>query len=335
VATTAAAVVVLVIAVIIWQFGGVGQAPPPAPAPAPAPASAPAPTAPPIEIPQVPPPVIEIPPPSPLTPLPTPTPSPAPPPMPAPAPPFEVRVVPEEAYYLPGEIVEVKLSLSNVSSEPITVEPYPSEIQVTSTSGRVWYTTSDPGRASAVLIPGHERGLVFTWDQKDQEDNQVPPGWYNITFKDINAIQGDSRYGINPTARILIQYPQGAMEKSLNINQSQEVNDITVTLERVELSSTGMIVYAFSTPPGYNSPQGILPTSRLMVASAEYSVDGNDVKEAGFAGFRFLEDGTRYTWKALDPVPTDAKELTFRIIMRWEDKPEELLGPWEFKVALQ
>jgi len=326
VATVAAAVVVIAVVAAIWQFGGVGQAPPPAPAPVPAPAT-------------VPPPIITIPPeptPTPApTPPPTPTPTPAPAPRPAPPPPFQVSVVPEEAHYLPGEIIEVEMSLSNVSSELITIESYPTEIQVTSTPERVWYVTSDSGRRSAVLTPGREVGLVFTWDQKDKEGKQVPPGWYNITFKDINVIyETDRRTVTNPTARVLIQYPQGTMEKTIELNQSQTVNKITVTLESIELTATGMTVYAFNTPPGYTSPQGILPTSQFMVASGEYSVDGGAIKQAGSAGFRFLEDGIRYTWKNLDPVPADAKELTFRIIMRWEDKPEELLGPWEFKIPL-
>jgi phage gpG-like protein len=114
VATVTAVVVVIAVVAAIWQFGGVEQAPVPALAPV-APAPAPAPT----------------PEPTP-TPTPAPTPSPIPPaPMPAPPPPFERSVVPEEAHYLPGEPVEVKLSLTNVSSETIKLDRCPPEIQVT------------------------------------------------------------------------------------------------------------------------------------------------------------------------------------------------------------
>ena len=52
-------------------------------------------------------------------------------PLPAPPPPFQVSATPEEAHYLPGEPVEVKLSLTNVSSAPITLDLYPPEIRVT------------------------------------------------------------------------------------------------------------------------------------------------------------------------------------------------------------
>jgi len=183
-----------------------------------------------------------------------------------------------------------------------------------------------------VLTPGHELGFVFTWDQIDKEGKQVPPGWYSITFKDIDVIQGDRKYSINPTARILIQYPQGAVEKTIELNQSQTVNEITVTLQRIELTSAGMTVYAFNAPPGYSFPSGQpLPAPSMMFhAEAEYSVDGEIFKLAGSSGIRPLENGMLHIWDNLDPTPVDAKELTFRItkLGDWE-------GPWEFKVLLE
>jgi len=186
------------------------------------------------------------------------------------------------------------------------------------------------------ISPNDTITLEFTWDQKDKEGKQIPPGWYDIIFNDITVMQGSGQsYGLSPRSRVLIQYPQGAMEKSFDLNQSQTINDITVTLERIELTSSGMTVYAFNTPPGHTPPQGILPTSTFLDAFAEYSVDGGVMKQAGSAGLRFLENGTRYTWKNLDPLPADAKELTFRIRMRYYDKPEGLLGPWEFRVPLE
>lgn len=228
----------------------------------------------------------------------------------------------------------------NVSSETIILTPFPLEIQVKPQDGdEILYQTPIASKRSQMLFPGREIRLVFPWDQKDKEGNQIPPGWYRLVLKELTVTQETTtmRHHLDSytVSRFLIQYPQGAMEKSLDLNQSETVNGITVTLERVELTSAGMTVYAFNTPLGYTPPQGILPTSRFMVASAECSVDGGMVKQAGLAGFRFLEDGTRYTWKKLDPVPSDARELTFRIKMRYEDKPEELLGPWEFKIPLE
>jgi len=258
--------------------------------------------------------------------------------MPAPAPPFQRSVVPEEAYYLPGEIVEVKLSFTNVSSEKIKLDRWPPEIQVKPTRQDEIVFSVAAGTQPLEIKPGDTITLDFTWDQKDTEGKQVSPGWYYITFRDINVIyETDRRRGMNPTARVLIQYPQGTMEKTIELNQSRTVNDITVSLESIELTATGMAVYAFGTLPGYRPPPAASP---FMHVFAEYSVDGNAVKQAGSAGMQELEDGTRLIWKRLDPIPSDAQELIFRIstitLGFAPGKPDELVvGPWEFKVPLE
>ncbi len=253
--------------------------------------------------------------------------------MPAPPPPFQMSVVPEEAYYLPGEIVEVKLSFTNVSSETIKLDRWPPEIQVTPRLNydQVLFSVA-AGTQPLEIKPGDTITLDFTWDQKDRVGRQVQPGWYNVIFKDITVRQGDSRYVFNPGARVLIQYPQGVMEKSFDLNQSQTVNGITVTLQRIELTFAGMTVYAFNAPPGYSfSPGQPLPAPSMMFhAEAEYSLDGIAFKKAGSSGIRPLENGMRHSWKHLDPVPKGTKEITF-VITKLSDRE----GPWEFKIPLE
>jgi len=276
------------------------------------------------------------------TPVPAPSPAPAPAsaptPRPAPPPPFQVSVVPEEAHYLPGERVEVKFALTNVSSDPITLDTYPPEIQVKPTrQERVLFSIA-AGTQPLEISPNDTITLEFTWDQKDKGGKQVSPGWYDIIFNDINIMQGSGHsYGLSPRGRVLIQYPQGAMEKTIELNQSRTVNDITVTLESIELTATGMTLNAFGTLPGYRPPPAASP---FMYVFAEYSVDGNAVKQAGSAGMQFLENGTKFIWnRYVDPVPSDAKELVFSIstitLSFAPDKPDELVvGPWVFTVPL-
>jgi len=66
---------------------------------------------------------------------------------------------------------------------------------------------------------------------------------------------------------------------------------------------------------------------------AEYTVDRVTI-QAKYAELLALEDGIRMTWgqgeSYLDPVPSDATELVFRIISfgEWQ-------GPWEFSILLQ
>jgi len=272
-------------------------------------------------------------------PAPMPAPAPAPAPRPSPPPPFQRSVVPEEAYYLPGEIVEVKLSFTNVSSEKIKLDRWPPEIQVKPTRQDEIVFSVATGTQPLEIKPGDTIILDFTWDQKDTEEKQVSPGWYYITFKDITVIyETDRRRSVNPTARVLIQHPQGAMEKTIELDQSQTISDITVTLESIELTATGMTVYAFGTLPGYAPPPAASP---FMHVFAEFSVDGNAVKQAGSAGMQELENGTKFIWdRYIDPVPSDAKELIFRIstitLGFAPGKPDEsVVGPWEFKVPLE
>jgi hypothetical protein len=244
-----------------------------------------------------------------------------------------VNVFPEEAYYLPGEMIEVKLSFTNTSLDSVIFAPYPPEIRVTPRLNHDQVLFSVPAGTQPLEIkPNETISVNFTWDQKDTEGKQVSPGWYNVIFRDITVRQGDSRYGFNPGARILIQYPQGAMERSLDMDQSQTVNGIMVTLQRIEITSAGVKVYAFNVPPGYKFPSGQpLPAPSMMFhAEAEYSVDGEVFKPAGSSGIRPLENGMLHIWDNLDPIPVDAKELTFRItkLGDWE-------GPWEFKISLE
>ena len=122
------------------------------------------------------------------------------------------------------------------------------------------------------------------------------------------------------------------IEKAIEINESRTVNDIAVTLERIELSSSGVMFYATGIPPGYDPPENpsLLPLTQVKPAWAEYRLDGGTVKDAGKSGGVHLKDGIKYTWGSLDPVPNGTKKLTFTVVQlgRWD-------GPWEFKIPLE
>jgi len=132
------------------------------------------------------------------------------------------------------------------------------------------------------------------------------------------------------------------MEKTIGVNESRTVNDITITLERIELTAKGTMVYAFGTLPNY-PPR--LDYSPFVRSSSEYSVDGRAAGTLSHSGMKYLENGTRFIWGGtrpigtLDPIPIDSQNLVFRIntitLSSAPGQPEELIaGPWEFKVAL-
>jgi len=128
--------------------------------------------------------------------------------------------------------------------------------------------------------------------------------------------------------KVLIQYPQGAMVKTVEVNQPQTANGITITLERVELLAEEAKFYASTTTR--LTEEGIHPPLPKMIPIlAQYTVDGS-TKDASYAAERLSAQGTELIWDNLDPVPSDAKELTFSITEfgDWQ-------GPWEFHISLQ
>jgi len=288
--------------------------------------------------PPTPPPTIEAPPLSPLEPIhpPAPVPTPSPAPRPAPPPPFERSVTPEDAHYLPGELIEVRLTITNVSAETITFSPYPPQIRVTPRMDfdRTLFLVAG-GTQPREVSPDETITFDFAWDQKDSQGQQASPGWYAVSFRDMNITQGDRGTMFHSTARVLIQHPQGAVEKTIDLNQEQTVNGITVTLERIELMVDGARFSAFFIPPAYTPPPAGpgLPPAPVVTARAEYSFSGV-TRNAGTAGFSTKDSGMRLVWgigmHKLDPVPSDATELVFTItqLNDWQ-------GPWEFKVPLE
>jgi hypothetical protein len=322
VATAAAAVVILVIAVVIWQFGGLFEvgAPPPSPVPAPAPAPAPVPAPAPAPAP---------------APEPTPTPAPAPTPTPSPAP-GPTRYIEADASlnkdtYLPGEDVVIEFSFKNVTSEPFQIDPFPPLIQISHHSEVL--RSFSPWEATNTLGPDEVVTYILTWDQSDEQEQQVPYGNYYIKLGDIKLGDRTMSLHLSGTRQFLILPAEGVIEKTIEINESRTVDGITITLKRVELTTTGMEVYAFNTPPDYylsERPQPPPPEFMKLHAEAEYSLDGGPVIEAGPSGIGFLEDGMRHSWTHLDPVPKGTKEITFVIT-----KLGDCESRWEFKIPLE
>lgn len=237
-----------------------------------------------------------------------------------------------------GEQTEIDLSITNkaslsrlISWSEVKITKLP-DLQPPSLAVRSFPVVTQ----ERLLQPGETANYEFTWDQRDDSGQQLEPGWYGVEValqyrNPSEPAGGGSIKGV--PVRILIEPPGGLMENTIDVNQSLTVNDITFTLERIEISPIGMKVYAFNTPPGYNFPPGQPgPAPSLWLhAEAEYSFDGGSFKQAFPSGINFLENGVQHTWdEYLDPAPENAEVLTFRItkLGDWE-------GPWEFKIPLQ
>ncbi|MEA3442031.1 MAG: hypothetical protein U9R04_00860 [Chloroflexota bacterium] len=268
-------------------------------------------------------------------PIPTPTPAPTPtPPPPWPTPNFlELEATPAKSACLPGEDVEIEFEFKNASSESITITPFPPRMQVM--RPRPWETIRAfaEGSEELRLQPGEIAKYTLVWEQQDDSGQQVAPGWYYLDVQGITVTKGTppttrSGMGFGTITKVLIQFPQGAMEKTIEVNQSQTANRITITLERVELSAGETKFYAFTTTRLTEEGTDTL-LAKLIPIHAQYTVDGS-AKDAGYAAERLLDQGTELIWNNLDPLPSDARELTFTIT-----KFGDWQGPWEFNIPLQ
>jgi len=268
---------------------------------------------------------------------------------------LEVSGTPSQAEYLPRQPVEVEFSLHNVYSEPVVISNPPAIWVLHHDlpgSTEDWIIRSYAGGTEQLTIkPGETITHEFVWDQKDDEGKLVTSGHYHIQLAERpQAISGKEGMRLGQEFEVFIQYEQGAMKKTIDLNQSQTVSgvplppegsglltDLTITLQRLELSEQSARFYALATLPEYtyNSPYDYYPM-HWMLADAEYLFDGIS-KDAGCADVEASAEGIRLWWGYVNPrdqVPRDAKELTFRVMIRF-DEPKKWYGPWEFKVSLE
>ncbi|MDD5039305.1 MAG: hypothetical protein PHN78_08360 [Dehalococcoidales bacterium] len=248
-------------------------------------------------------------------------------------PPFRINISTAPAH-LPGEQIMFGIGITNLSSGTITIDPFSPAMWIKSVD-RNEIVYSSPGGQNAYDLQSDMPFLPNkdTWDQKDNNGQQVAPGSYEIGYEYVIIDQGTGKkYPATPTARFQIVAPDSAMNKNLDLNQSVTAEGVTVTLKRIEMNAVGTKVYTFTTPPEY-----ILSTehppyqmeSLITNSTAEYSINGGVVKQVKSGGGKADAEGVTLTWDNLEPMPLDAKELTF-VITQLGD----LKGRWEFKIEL-
>ncbi len=273
---------------------------------------------------------------------------------------------------MPGEEAVIKLNLKNESAGPVIITQFPPKVSIVLPGTgmalpgdvRVIRPGTDmvlPGLDGVVvhtfpagigqkeLAAGENVTCSLTWDQKDNTGKQVAPGWYFVEneLKLKNTAEPPMEWGTGGRERLLlVQYPQGAMEKVIEMEQSQTVAgqsfrindqvfpvDIILTLKRVELSQERSSFFLLLTVPNNTIPGGYAgPPLRTIRLDAQYIVDG--VVKQTWAGNRQatasdVEIRYGYNRSYLDPVPSDAKSLSFVITCIGDQ-----VGRWEFTVPL-
>jgi len=255
---------------------------------------------------------------------------------------FEVRA--DKDAYQPGEDITIDFSIENVSGRTIEIAPFPPEVRIRRQIADREIRAFPAGTETKSLDPGEVAGVVVTWDQRDNLGQQVAVGHYDLRIGPINMGERTETHDMLENVRLLVLPAEGVLEKTVEVNESQTVNGVAITLERLDLTATGAAFYAFHVPPDYKQfeqpvapgteqPEGLEPPPPWMMklhAYAEYSLDGGPAKVAGWAGLGFREDGLRLSWIMLDPVPKGTQELTL-LVTKLGDRE----GPWEFLVSLE
>ena len=275
--------------------------------------------------------------PTPPTPTPTSTPTPLPRPTPTPVPgitatpwvlPF--RITTDKTHYLPGESIEIRMSLENNRGETITVPSFPPETVVIRGITGEKIRTFPPGE-KIQLKPGETVSYTLKWDQRDENGREVSPGRYYVGV-DVVRVEVEDRYltGFGGThMEIIIGYPQGALNRTLELNESKTSNGITVVLQKIEFSPSDVKFYLKTDIPLYSGEPVPIPTPLptppdvLTSYSASLKVDG---EERPVKDWAFRPDDKWTIIFIADPVPSDAKRLSFVV---------RNAGTWEFNVSLK
>ena len=273
------------------------------------------------------------------TPAPITEPKPTPPPTTTTPPQRSLRVtaVTDKASYLPGEKVELRFSLANITGEPLTLNNFPPYTEISHQG--ILVRTFERGSQAVKLEPGESKTYTIIWDQLDSQGNPVNPAVYQVAAQYISITKGSLsapyREGYSEIVPIVIEFPQGAMQKTIEVNQSQTVGGVTVTLNRVELSDTEMKIYLLKTPvPPKKDPLEPPDWRGKADIQGTYRVDDGDTLETGSFGWLVRENAVEYVSGNLYPVPSDAQILYFTIT-RLSIPNVGDYGPFEFKVPLQ
>lgn len=265
---------------------------------------------------------------------------------PAPLPPFQMSDATNKTWYLPGEEIVVEFSWKNVSRQPLKVKPFPLAIYIRNLENKlVW--ASRPGQGEYNLRQGEILKCNITWDQHDLGGNKVEPGYYFLDV-DYQATQTLEKIGTifsgYSTLKILVQFPQGAIDKTVTVEQAKALQDGSkIVLKDLALSPFGAKAHVLFYPTDYIGPA--IDRERIFFGPAftvaRYQIDNGPLKSMSaqqLAVSNFQREVIGLDFDFIDPIPRGTKSLTFIIDkIKWKEtsRQREFIGPFEFRVELE
>ncbi|MBO8183389.1 MAG: hypothetical protein H0Z28_11460 [Archaeoglobus sp.] len=250
-----------------------------------------------------------------LTPFPTATPTPTPTPLPVPTPTPVPGIAPtplvlpaiietDKPSYLRGEQVRIKVTLRNTLSDEITVNSPEIRIEgMLDNPAKVFPSGSKKIR----LKKGESVSFEAVWKQAD-----ALPGSYTIRVVPTR-VENCNMCFFSGQKEILITYPRGALNKTLNLNLTKDgltLQKIVFTPERTDVYLRTKVPVVYPEVPGNIPPPLPTPPDVLMSYSAKLKVDGTyyPIRQYGYK-----PDGNWTVIFLTSPLPKDAKRLSFAV----------------------
>jgi hypothetical protein len=225
--------------------------------------------------------------------------------------------------YTLGEPVVVNVTLTNQGPGPITIMGFPPKRGISQRNQTDFLSFP---RSSDTATIGPDRTLAFDviWDQKNAQGMQVDSGLYTIAVYYLLSENTTGKWDLShvePYARtvdIVVLPKGGALTADIPVNQSQVVDNVSVTLESVYLSNTtGVVIFTFHVPediPYRTHPAGWKWCYLdFLSVEAQYSIDHNTPRQFFYDSVDCDPPHSFRSTFELDPIAADAHEMEINL----------------------
>ncbi len=241
----------------------------------------------------------------------------------------------DKASYLPGEPVNIQVSLTNITSQPVEMKEFPPILSLMESSTQQPVYTFASGAMSRTLSPRETVSYILTWNQLDERNRHVAPGVYYLELEEVYSQGGPVRMDLTRPVYFSILPASGAggLQAPQGLNQPVTANGITVTLTGVDSTPSGITVTASITPPPdyvlKQTAAGLNPTLDYR-SQARYALNGNWFEKTAPSYAEYFADRMEQTW--LVPVGAGVQVDTLDLVL---DNVGGWVGPWEFEISLK
>jgi len=241
--------------------------------------------------------------------------------------------LPDKSSYLPGEAVNIRVDMKNVTAQPVLIENFPPIMSlIDSRTGQPVYTFT-AGQTAKTLAAGESVTFYQVWNQYDSKGRLVSPGNYRLELEEVYN-QGQSvPMELTYPVYIEILAPASAENRFRPIEQAAVVNGVTATLQSIEFNPEGLVISAFfSPPPDYVLEQksnSLVPAGDYALR-LKYSVNGGWMESTDNSYVEYFAEGMQHKWFIPLPSGTRVEKLVLLV-----EKLGSTPGPWEFDISLK